>query len=305
MKAFHEIRNYISDFKVWYSSYGNICFVAHWHKEIELIYVKNGSACVHVNNQTFLAQQGDLILCDSGDIHYCDDCSKDSQLDFIIFDTSILYNTYQYTHFEQRHITRECLDHLCLTDSFLRLIFVLQEELGNRNIYYRDIVKANIQSFWFRLKRSIPISDLEAYSQNKRASRLNDFQKILSFMETHYAEAITLETVADSMNFSPSHFSKVFKQLIGTNFVKYLNLIRISQAAEELRKNPGKITSVAFDCGFNNIRTFNRVFKEITGYTPSALIALPESTPFNFSYYKSGSSISAYSGEDPHTIISL
>ena len=41
MKAFHEVRNYTSDFMVWHKQYENISFIAHWHREIELIYVDN------------------------------------------------------------------------------------------------------------------------------------------------------------------------------------------------------------------------------------------------------------------------
>ena len=38
MKAFHEVRNYDSDYMVWHSRYENVGFLAHWHKEIEMIY---------------------------------------------------------------------------------------------------------------------------------------------------------------------------------------------------------------------------------------------------------------------------
>jgi mannose-6-phosphate isomerase-like protein (cupin superfamily) len=79
MKAFHEVRNYASDFMVWHEHYDNISFVAHWHREIELIYVRSGSAEIHVTDTTLSAKQGDLVVCDSGDIHYCDTHSEDSQ----------------------------------------------------------------------------------------------------------------------------------------------------------------------------------------------------------------------------------
>ena len=48
MKAFHEVRNYNSDLMVWCSGYENISFVAHWQKEIELVYVQSGEASFHV-----------------------------------------------------------------------------------------------------------------------------------------------------------------------------------------------------------------------------------------------------------------
>lgn len=60
MKAFHEVRSYDSDFMVWHSNYENIGFLAHWHKEIELIYVRSGSCRLSITDMNFTAHAGDL-----------------------------------------------------------------------------------------------------------------------------------------------------------------------------------------------------------------------------------------------------
>ena len=86
MKAFHEVRNYNSDLMVWYSGYENISFVAHWQKEIELVYVRDGEASFHVADQSFTAHAGDLVICESGLIHYSDSYNKKNHLDFLIFE---------------------------------------------------------------------------------------------------------------------------------------------------------------------------------------------------------------------------
>lgn len=52
MKAFHEVRNYRSDFMVWQCAYTNISFLAHWHQEIELVYLRSGSAVSASMNTT-------------------------------------------------------------------------------------------------------------------------------------------------------------------------------------------------------------------------------------------------------------
>jgi AraC-like DNA-binding protein len=70
---------------------------------------------------------------------------------------------------------------------------------------------------------------------------------------------------------SEFHFCRLFQSLVGTSFKDYLNAIR-ADAAEELILSGGQsITTVAMECGFNTIRTFNRVFKAVKGYTPSSL----------------------------------
>ena len=72
MKAFHEVRNYNSDLMVWYCGYENISFVAHWQKEIELVFIRSGSASFHVADHSFTAHAGDLVICESGQIQYSD-----------------------------------------------------------------------------------------------------------------------------------------------------------------------------------------------------------------------------------------
>ena len=76
MKAFHEVRNYTTDLMVWHRAYENISFVAHWHREIELLYIKRGSIRMQVTNHAFTAREGDLVVCDSGEIHYSDSYIK-------------------------------------------------------------------------------------------------------------------------------------------------------------------------------------------------------------------------------------
>ena len=90
MKAFHEVRNYNSDLMVWYSGYENISFVAHWQKEIELVYIRSGEASFHVADQSFTAHAGDLVVCESGQIHYSDSYNTKNHLDFLIFDTNLI-----------------------------------------------------------------------------------------------------------------------------------------------------------------------------------------------------------------------
>lgn len=105
---------------------------------------------------------------------------------------------------------------------------------------------------------------------NRRSHMLEEMQQLLAYMDTHYGEDITLSFAAEKMNFSESYFSRVFKRLMGINFVTYLNMIRVEHAAAELKASGKRVLDIALSSGFNNIRTFNRVFKEITGYTPAS-----------------------------------
>ncbi|MDD2970697.1 MAG: AraC family transcriptional regulator [Lachnospiraceae bacterium] len=303
MKAFHEVRNYKSDFMVWHNSYYDISFMAHWHREIELIYVRSGTVTVHVTDSVIHAQEGDLIICDSGDIHYSDQRSEGSCLDFVLFDTAIINSHYHYSFFSNPHITKENLKDWHLTESWFRLLDLLDDELSRREHYYQDVVTASICQFWYLLLRRLPANTTKTIMQGRRVSVLADLQGLLSFLEEHFNESITLEDAAEIMNFSPSHFSKIFKQFTGVNFIKYLNIIRISKAVALLVTTDSTITDISFQCGFNNVRSFNRMFKEITNYTPSEYVRMPENKSRNFTYYHSDDDIFSLPEELPTTVV--
>ena len=303
MKAFHEVRNYTSDFMVWHKQYENISFIAHWHREIELIYVRKGSLKMQVTNHAFTATAGDLVICDTGEIHYSNSYSKGTIMDFIIFDTSLIGNHYQNHSFAKPVLTADELRTSGLDTLLFDLEKVIDSELDERGEYYQEIVRANLRNFWYRLLRIMPVDSNPGLMKNRRITMLGDFQNLLSYMEEHSSENITLEEAANMMHFSPSHFSRVFKQLIGIGFVKYLNIIRITQASEMLLHSDATITQIAYNCGFQNVRTFNRVFKEITGHTPSEYVEIPEQESHNFTYYKSNSNIMTYAEKDPLTIV--
>lgn len=284
MKAFHEVRNYNSDLMVWYSGYENISFVAHWQKEIELVYVRSGEVSFHVADHSFIAHTGDLVICESGQIHYSDSYNTKNLLNFLIFDTNLISSRYHNPHFKNALVTADELKNLGLTDALQRLFSLVPDELNKKQPYYKDIVTAAIREFWFLLKRNLPRAE-KVKDDSRRTRLLEEFQELLDYIDTHYAEDMTLDHAAAMMHFSPSHFSKTFKKMIGMNYVTYVNMVRIEQAIERLGTNQYRMIDIALECGFTNIRSFNRVFKEITGYTPTEFSSQVDPDVYKTTFY--------------------
>ena len=301
MKAFHEVRNYNSDLMVWYSNYENISFIAHWQKEIELVYIREGSAHFHVADHSFTANAGDLVICESGQIHYSDSYNLKNRLEFLIFDTNLISSRFHNPMFKTPLVTAEELKTFGLTDSLLRIFSLIPEELDKKQPYYKDIVTSAIREFWFLLKRSLPRAE-KFRDANRRARMLEDFQDLLDHIDEHYSEDLTLEMAAEMLHFSPSHFSKTFKKLMGINYITYVNMVRIEHAVQLLNGSKHRMTDVALECGFSNIRSFNRVFKEITGYTPSTFTAQVDPDLYKTTYYHRKSAEAEYVEGDSTTM---
>ena len=117
------------------------------------------------------------------------------------------------------------------------------------------------------LIRHFEIKDTKASSGSNKAL----LQKILEYIQEHYTERISLNTVADKFSYSPVYISSVFKSCAGINFKYYLDNIRVIEAVEMLSSGDMTVTEISRACGFENIRTFNNVFKKITNKTPSEI----------------------------------
>jgi AraC-like DNA-binding protein len=88
-------------------------------------------------------------------------------------------------------------------------------------------------------------------------------------VEHNYTREITLAEIAGAANFSIYHFARFFKEATGMTFIQYLNNYRISKAIRYLCSTTDPITEIAFQAGFDSIKTFNRVFKQLKGCSPT------------------------------------
>ena len=288
MKAFHEIRIYDRECMVWCSSYDNISYMAHWHQEWELTFVREGSMKVSIQDQQYIAKAGDLIVCPSGNIHYSDPEYMKNSLDFLLFHPSIMQSYSGLLALSCPIIRREELVKAQLFDQTRRLFSFIQEELAHKRPFFQDIVKSAVIHYWYQLLRQFGTEEEKGLKDNKRSHLLTSFQSLLEWLDEHYEENITLSFAASKMNLSESYFSRLFKKLSGENFVTYLNMVRIEKAAFLIRSSNMKVADIAYSCGYSNIRSFNRVFKELTTFTPSAYAKLPQDiAPLHYYQIKS------------------
>jgi two-component system response regulator YesN len=89
------------------------------------------------------------------------------------------------------------------------------------------------------------------------------------FLRAHYAEDVTLDSVAARYRLSSSHLSRLFKLHRGVNFIDYLTDVRISRAKELLREPSANIKEVSAAAGYRDPNYFSRVFKRVVGVNPT------------------------------------
>ena len=88
------------------------------------------------------------------------------------------------------------------------------------------------------------------------------------FIESKYNEPISVEQVAGKAHMSKRNFIRRFKAATGNTPIEYIQRVKVEVAKKALEKSAGDVNSVMYDAGYNDVKTFRKVFREVTGMTP-------------------------------------
>ena len=281
MKAFYENRTYNSEIPVSASLAKDLGFVAHWHKDIEMIYVCEGCIGVGINSEYKIMQKGEICICRSNDIHYYDSEGMTSTVMMIIFRPEIL-NTFKYwpemlqpcSIFMNRDFlsTGEAVGDI---DTCIKTIFDnIIKEMKQRKDLYPLFTDLRIFELFLTLFRHFPTYYTDskmASAGSQTAADIKPMQKALKYLEENYTQNITLEQISKEVDLSRFYFSRLFRKTTGMNFNVYLTRIRLDKAEALIKTTRKSIIEIAYETGFYSIRTFNRSFKGIKGCTPQSL----------------------------------
>ena len=114
----------------------------------------------------------------------------------------------------------------------------------------------------------LEIHKVSAIVEQKHISK--DLVEILRYIDKNLSRTIREEDIAEYCHYSVTYFSKFFHKSIGVSFRDYLTLKRISLAKQLLsEQRKDKISFIAFQCGYNDVSYFSRIFKKKTGFSPA------------------------------------
>ena len=147
---------------------------------------------------------------------------------------------------------------------------------GAADAFVREHLDSGSGEFMVRACLYMLCAELERQSGFVPAAESgNDLltHKLLTLIERDFREKTSLSDAAKELGYNYQYLSKFFNRRFGCSFPKMVNLYRVEYAARLLRTGDEKITDIAYLCGFENLRSFNRSFYEINGCTPKELRA--------------------------------
>lgn len=239
----------------------------HWHKNIEICRMVEGECDFSIRGTVYHAKSGDIAVIGSGDIHTLNKRYGDCKIDICTFDPSLLYGVSLCSENVCPFITEKRLSEYGLKEKIAEAFCDMYAEYHKKDSGAKVLLPAALFELYGLLLRHFEAADDKSSTASNKAL----LQKILEYIQEHYTEHISLESVADKFNYSPVYISSIFKSSESVNFKYYLDNIRIMEAVELLSSSDMTVTEISRACGFDNIRTFNNVFKKITGDTPTSI----------------------------------
>lgn len=241
---------------------------AHFHQEIELVYVLDGGIHIQIESEAYELNKGDYVLINANKRHSIRE--KDGELLLVCFRIhyamlSEYMGTNQLLFWCNTAVDKsEVYDRLKrVLDRILNRFYNKQKEeaLYLNSLYYEALY---LLTSYFMINPSDSRLKEQASPDNSRVF------EIQNYIQSNYQKQISLNDLAQKLYLSNAYLSKYIKKRFGLSFLEYVNNIRLFHAVDDLLYSEKKITRIAMENGFATTASFNKAFKEIHHMTPSA-----------------------------------
>lgn len=244
----------------------------HWHKEMELIYIKKGKGLIQIETKSFEGEPGDIFVVTPGTLHAIHRIKGYSmEYENIIFEMDFLGEgaadlcageflvpLAAGKLFPPVQIKPEEAHY----DSLKRCLIQMEELCETKENAYELGVKAAVLQIIFLLIKMYPSREIVSSPDREQ------LKEALQEISVKSSENLSVADMAKFCGWSSSHFMRWFKKMTGDSFTSYVNDRRLAEAAEALRQTDDKILTISQDAGFMNLSNFNRQFKKRYGVTP-------------------------------------
>ena len=257
------------------TGYKERSYKTHWHSYGEILLVGPGRTNIYqIGKNTYNLVPDDLVLIWPMEMHSIVDADREQAL-VIQFSNAFINSLFDLRRI--MHMYRNL--HVICVNSHPKLASKLKDITGHmKEIFFSDrqdreirccilLMEFMLTLFDHRKELAPELDDVDPYAYNddvmKRMVMVTDYIK-----NNLTADDLSQGAMARMAGISRDYFSRIFKNVTGMNYSKWLNTIRLEKASELLVEEGRTLTEVAMLSGFQSIPSFNRVFREEKGMAP-------------------------------------
>lgn len=250
----------------------------HSHPYMELFYIESGELTIRYDNTDDVhLQAGDIVIVSADTLHHVLNIPGEKKRYFIlIFELKLIksHMSRSSADFREAHrldailgqIRKNSYTHVSAGWDASELLDQISRETHEKQFGWTMYTNMLYYGFFIQALRHIVVSVSEF---ERTDDALNLAIEATKYIHAHYAEVISLDTLAAHLYISPRHANRMFKKMFGTTFGKTLRNLRLTYAKNLLVTTELSVEDVAEQVGFSSAQSLRKVFKQYEGITIS------------------------------------
>lgn len=236
-------------------------FLPHWHENLEMLYVLEGKITVLSDASCVTAEKDEIIIINSNNVHYIQTITGESRYYCLIIDRKFCV--------EFGLDPAEIVFDRWIRDSFITNKFnKIKEEFLSQRPLYKALIKSAITDLIIWLYREHILTE-SPLSNKPETNKVEIIKKAIRYIQENYNRSLSITEIAMEAGVSKYYFCRVFKEITGYTTVRYINILRCTNAKKLLLSGKCSVEEAALSCGFDNLSYFSKTYKKHMGSLPS------------------------------------
>lgn len=256
------------------SSYPDYSSISHWHKDLEFILIKKGAMTYNVNGRLIELEEDSGIIVNSRQLHY-GFSMEHNECEFIciLLSPELLHmNDWFYQNCIEPITENASCPYLYLRRngwmaSIMEKLDKIYDSFGKIPAKSSSYFKL-MDDYFAIMKMLYENLDFENQPRKPEPSDLSSLKNMITYIEEHYMERITLADIALSGACCKSKCSLLFKKYLRDTPINYITKLRLRKSLSTLLDTNSNITSIAYEYGFNGASYYCETFKKYYGMSP-------------------------------------
>lgn len=270
----HEFVTYPENtsIRVWHRKGDPDSYEPHYHSAVEVLIPLDGEMFATIDKTEYCIKNGEVLIIPAGCSHSLR-MEEGNERELMLFEQNGVFTLKEFGAFRQ----------LMSRPIYLHMDHPVREKAREKlldaiSVHRSRSLLRNMHCYALLLEMYAMIGEnyLETTATQTEKNQLqrqlsgeDAFNRALDYVDKNCMDDVTLDSLADYAGFSRYTLSRRFRQHTGSTFTQYLNKCRVDRSVELLAGTKLPVTQVALQCGFNSIATFNRVFRDVRGCTPT------------------------------------
>ena len=262
-----------SSIRIWYSDIP-WRYETHDHSAVEILLTLEGMVTYTIEDKIYQVRKGEILIVPPDTLHSLTMGEGSSRYLFLFESDAIMTmrdikSMAMYFH-KPFHLRDGSDAHVRIRELLLRA----REAYEKREMMWNTMCYSCILRIYATLGQRYLSGIKPRTGDNMRNMDSEVINAVMTYINNHYREELSLEDVAKFAGFSRYYFSRSFKRQTGYSFKDYLCQKRLQVAMDLLIRTNRSMRDVAIESGFGSVATFNRVFREKKGCTPTQYRAI-------------------------------